>query len=141
MWPARSIRGNENVTLHFKLEKLALPVFGGYETILVSVQDEEYGTFLDTNVEFFQQSFSPPITNNNPNKQSRSIQTYREVSDREISEANLELMPGFRLSWYYTGMDFKPDPLLDFPLWKENHKYSKFNKDFIREANKMPSHV
>ena len=70
------------------------------------------------------------------NDLSRKFWTMRSVTDKEILEANLQMMPGFRLSWYYTGISFKPDPLLDFPIWKNSHEHSKFNKDFIREGIK-----
>ena len=58
----------------------------------------------------------------------------RDVSDREIAEANLKSMPGFRLSWYYTGMDFEPDPLMDFPIFNFRPEYSKLNEEFVREV-------
>ena len=104
---------------------------GGFDSFMVDDLD-----YLD-NREMFQQSYSPPALKYGPGftNSLRSITNYREVNDREISEANLKLMPGFRLSWYYTGNVFKPDPLLDFPIWKKSHKQSKFNKDFNREAN------
>ena len=134
VWPARSIRYNDNVTLHFKLEKLSLPVLGGFDDYIVDDLD-----YLD-NREMFQQSYSPPALKYGAGATNslRSITNFRQVNDREISEANLKLMPGFRLSWYYTGILFKPDPLLDFPIWKNRHTHSKFNKDFIREANNLP---
>ena len=49
-------------------------------------------------------------------------------------------MPGFRVKWNYTGIDFKPDPLLEYPVanYKEytfDTKTTKNNKEFIRKGN------
>ena len=40
------------------------------------------------------------------------VDNFRDVND--ISESNQKLMPGFRFSWNYTGVDFDPDPRPDF---------------------------
>ena len=77
------------------------------------------------------------------NDLSRKFWTMRSVTDKEILEANLQMMPGFRLSWYYSGIDLKPDPLLDYPVFNGNtftYQY-KNNKEFIREAYKKPSYI
>ena len=142
VWPARNIRYNENVTLHFKIEKLHLPVRGGIDDFISQDQNSDGLRYLDKNT-IQQISFSPPaiIDGSGTTSSLRFINNRREASNLEISETTLKLMPGFRLSWYYTGLDFKSDPLLEFPIWKNNHKFSKFNKDFIREANKKSSQI
>ena len=68
---------------------------------------------------------------------SRRVGANREiVSDREISEANLQMMPGFRYSWYYTGIDYH---LLN--SYDEDKKYkTEINQHFAREANKNSSY-
>ena len=125
LFPARSIRYNENVTLFFKIEQLSL--LGGFDKIMVFKNGVDLQMF-DANL--LDISFNPPISNTS-NGQYQNFQylyQLRDVSDREIAEANLRLMPGFRLTWYYTGIDFKPKP------FKDNLKYDKINKDFIREV-------
>ena len=71
---------------------------------------------------------------------SREFRFAREIrmSDMEISEANLQMMPGFRLRWNYTGIDLKLDPLLEYPVQNRRDWTVEFrdNKEFIREANK-----
>ena len=115
-------------------------MLGGWDDFISQYQDSDILRYLDKNT-IQQISFSPPaiIDGSGTTSSLRFINNRREASNLEISETNLKLMPGFRLSWYYTGMVFKPDPLLDFPIWKNNHKYSKFNKDFIREAKNKSS--
>ena len=50
------------------------------------------------------------------------------------SEMDMDLMPGFKLSWYYTGLEFTPDPLMEFPIFSNNYEYSKYNIDFVRKV-------
>ena len=121
--------------MHFKLEKNSMPV--GIDTINYAVGfATDNGAYLDfTNnigkdVEFSEKSWRVALDLGTHAR----MQAFRDVSEREIAEANLKLMPGFRFSWYYTGVDFNPDPLLDFPIWTNNYKYSKNNLYFIREA-------
>ena len=127
LWPARSIRYNENVTLHLKIERLILPVLGGFDDLAVSIYEKT--RLVDVE---FNYNYTPPTSI--PAKGLQMLTTSRDISDGEIAEANLKLMPGFQLSWYYTGMDFKPDPLMDFPIWRNQEKYSKLNKEFVREV-------
>ena len=115
----QSIWDNKNVTLHFKIENLNLDGIGdstgfGYGTGL-SAQP------IDKDVDFFEKSFTPPrgepcvgcIRIDDKRAPVQFLSLFRFVTDKEIAEANLKLMPGFRFSWYYTGMDFSPDPVLD----------------------------
>ena len=136
VFPPRSIRYNKSVTLHFKVEKLSMPVLGGFDDIAVS--DESYdNSYIAKKLNIFEKSFTPPANHEG----IQFIDSRREASDREIAEANLKLMPGFRLSWYYTGVDFNPDPLLDFPIWANNYKFSKNNYYFIREALNQKQYI
>ena len=114
MWPARSIRSNENVTLHFKIERE-----GSKDLSAHIIVDDKFS--LDPNVEFIQQSFSPPTMTFGMSSSYRSINVYRYYSE---DEANLKMMPGFRLSWYYTGMDFMSDPLLDFQNKRIDNRFN-----------------
>lgn len=126
LWPARDIRYNENVTLHLKIERLFLPILGGWDDLSVSIYDKE--RLVEREFNF---NYTPPSST-----AARGIQyiaTNRDVSDREIAEAKLNKMPGFRLSWYYTGMDYKPDPIKNFPIWK-NQKLDTLNNEFVREV-------
>ena len=124
VYPAQSIRYNENITLHIKLEKLSLPLSVGHDAIVLSDKNESKQSGFKTEglaVNLLEKTYTPPTSQNSLDH--KLIKTKRMVSDYQISEANLKQMPGFRLSWYYTGLDFQPDPLHD----------TQTNKDFIRE--------
>ena len=131
VFPARSIRYNKNVTLHFKLEKLTLPVATGFDDMAIS-DDEVYEglSIVDPDAKLVYKSFNPPTGTG-----KQVLDANREITDSEIADLNMNMMPGFQFSWYYTGIDFTPDPLLDFPAWKKLDVYLIRNNDFIREAN------
>ena len=132
VYPARSIRHNENVTLHIKLERLPF-LLGGYAHDEIMVTDKNGGQIVAVNL--LDKSYTPP-TSQSLGYTHQIIHSLRDIIGREISNANIKIMPGFRLSWYYTGLDFKPDPLLDFQFFSDDDlKYSKLNKDFSRESS------
>ena len=166
--PSKSIRYNENVTLHFEIERLSFPMQSGFDNLYSP------NGLAPPKKKLFKTSFSPPARgdplsansynltgdpcspyttfygacvdeqtrNRMINDLSRQFRAFRIVTDKDISEANLQMMPGFRVSWFYTGIDVIPDSSLEYPVEVGNgNTYSyqyKNNKEFIREANKKP---
>jgi len=161
VWPSKSIRYNENVTLHLEIERWSFPESGvSYDSFYLpnSLAEEEK--------KVFNESFSPPARGdpksadsynlvgdscrnypyNDPCKDKktwhrmetdllRQFRAYRSVTNKEIYEANLQMMPGFRLSWYYSGIDIDPEPLFEYPeRFKDWSVQYKDNREFIREA-------
>ena len=160
--PSKSIRYNENVTLHFEIERLSIPVQSGFDNF------HSLNGQVPAKKKLFKISVSPPVsgdpiladsykfTYDLYNKYqdewawrqmqadlSRLVWAHRYVNDKEISEAKLQMMPGFRVSWYYTGNDLKQDPLLEYPMMDKKDWTIEFkdNKEFIREANKIPLNI
>ena len=102
--PPQSIVDNENVTLHFKIENLNLQVQNdatGFGTgkIITSLP-------IDKDLDSFEKKITPP-------GRIQFLDSFRFINDKDINEANLKLMPGFRFSWHYTGVDFNPDPYIN----------------------------
>ena len=100
VYPPMSLRNNTNVTLHFKLEKVSLTgISSGVEEISI----KKHGTI---NAGITSASFNFSTGERNVwLKLSR-----RWVSQNDISKLEMDFMPGFRLSWYYTGMDSVVSP-------------------------------
>ena len=90
--PPRSARKNENVTLHLKLEKLA-----------ISTEEEveiEYGY---GNIDYIDAEQTTVYTNFTPPSQYEYLLKFRRVvTSDDIETMEQEFMPGFRLSWWYT---------------------------------------
>ena len=123
--PARNISLNENVTLHVKIEKQSMTkLIAGKDEIYFN-SNEYFKSDITTN---FRETFTPP-------GRSRTFSTERKVSDIDIREMDTDdKMPGFRLSWYYTGMEFNPDPVVKSSEFLKNMPpgYDKFNNVFVR---------
>ena len=114
VYPPDSVRRNENMTLHFKIEKVSL-------TGLTSRSKEYFKVSgigkLDANQKTFYANFTPP-----PNK--AWIQLWRDVNINDLMAMKLDVMPGFRLSWWYTGDNVTPHPKF------KDEKY-RLNSDFV----------
>ena len=65
--------------------------------------------------------YTPPgIKYSNP---YQLIILFRNVSSEDIEEQKLDVMPGFRFSWWYTGKEVTPD---------QKYKNKGITKQFIR---------
>ena len=107
----KSVRNSSNVTLHFMIEKISLKD-------LSTGKDSFYGdtyTKLDEAELLFCKNFTPPSGN------GQTISLYRDVILPDVWKQQLNLMPGFRFKWYYTGTKIEPEA-----------NYYKVNKAFIR---------
>ena len=109
VYPPLSVLENENVTMHFKMEKASMLglTSGNFDFLMMSgikLGEDDNQTILYTN-------FTPP-------KGPSDYFTYkycrliRDVSFKDVETQELEVMPGFRLSWWYTaapGIEITPD--------------------------------
>ena len=119
--PARSVFSNENVTLHIEIEKVTSK---NLETRFDAFWFDD--TNLKRDVTFFQESFTPPGRNLDTWMPYRSLRIIQVISDSDINEMDTDdQMPGFRFTWYYTGMEFTPEPLMEFPEIEYIYEYSK----------------
>ena len=115
--PPVSLRDNENVTLHFKLEKVSM--------IGLSMDSEDKFDF-DFDIEELNDADQTTLYKNfTPPGEERFLYLSRYVSsDEEVDQQKLEMMPGFRLSWWYSGVaEITPD---------NGFKYYQHNKLFVR---------
>ena len=115
--PPHSLRANENVTLHFKLEKVSMKGFPHTEFLFI---DGRENGLIDDNLTTVYKNWTPPGKDH-----VLSLERYW-ISEEEVNQQRLEVMPGFRLSWWYTGVaNVKPD---------DRYKYYEHNKLFVRCA-------
>ena len=89
---------NPNVTLHFNVEKLSLKdLSSGQDTLSVD-------GLGDIKAERTHVSYNyTPALETAPNY--RNIKLSREVLSAEIRKQKLDLMPEFKFTWHYTGME------------------------------------
>ena len=93
--PPFSVEDNDNATLHFDLEKLSLNDLtnGKVSFYLSKVYD------INENTKYAYQNYTPPGSS------EKYLKLERKVSVEEVRNQKLELMPGFRFSWYYSGVE------------------------------------
>ena len=110
VYPPKSVKYNKNVTLHFKVEKISMTglTAGSGDEINLGPVPEKVQT---TNY-----NFTPPSN-------YRLLRLWRRVSTDDVIQQKLNFMPGFRLSWWYSGLEVTPD---------NKYKDENLNKLFTR---------
>ena len=101
IYPPPSVQNNPNVTLHFVIEKQLLKDLSmGYDGF--SEFDDEGKV---SNVAYInsRRNYTPPGSH-------QSIWFRRAVILADVKKQNLELMPGLKLTWHYSGIDVEKVP-------------------------------
>ena len=99
VYPPASLKKNRKVTLHFKVEKVSMTGLTGLSEDRVSVS----GLYtLDDGQTSAYTNFTPPGS-------VQHLEHLRDVSTKDIDAQILDIMPGFKLSWWYTGANVTPD--------------------------------
>ena len=103
IYPPENTKGNDNVTIHLNLEKFSikglLDTENNYFYMGVSIDVDKINAY---------KNFTPPLTKYGTDKRSMSQRRYS--NRREIASVKMEMMPGFRFSWWYTGENLEPQP-------------------------------
>jgi len=81
---------NENITFHVEIEK-------------VSIEEIGSDRFLFNYAEYNADTKNIPIIFTPPPRFGASTQLMRKVLPEDVRKMNMKLMPGFNLTWYYTG--------------------------------------
>ena len=113
VYPPENVVDNENVTLHFKVEKVSMTGLSGDSKDLVKM--DVMGD-LDADQTTAYTNLTPPV-------KYRDMYLRRVVSSEDVVTQKLDVMPGFRLSWWYTGAEVTPD---------SNYKEKEMTKQFVR---------
>ncbi len=108
------INKNVNITLHFKMEKVAMTELSSSRFDRYYVEGEGW---IDSEITIVTKNFT------NPSAQSKKVKLWRYVGTSDLETMSLETMPGFRFIWWYTGSNITAQP-----------KYSKYrmNKMFVK---------
>ena len=110
IYPPKSVFDNKNVTLHLMLDKL----------YMIGKESRTNSAFMegkiDLNKNFVYKNFSPPAVTDEwdyggNSEYSKSITIKRDISSSYLSETKINVLPGFRLSWWYTGDKVIQEPL------------------------------
>ena len=119
VFPPRNIRNNTNATLHFQLEKLSMRDFStenGEDTLYVGKMG--YMDMKHT-IMNFTPPLNKPVDEDDPCKNCRFMRLKRKIIDSDVKRQKLDTMPGFRFTWYYSGVEVEPEASY---LYKSNTK-------------------
>ena len=89
--PMDSVRENPNVTLNFDIETVTMDLSIGEDSILLGQE------LIPIHTTKMNKSFSPPGWDT-------YIVLKRETTHEDLKAVDMKLMPGFRLSWSFTGI-------------------------------------
>ena len=93
--PPNSIKYSPNVTLHFEIEKISMKHLSSGKDSLLSYANG-FG-LEEINENKVTKYYAPPSSN----PYLKMIRL--KVPSEEVEKQELDQMPGFRLSWYYSG--------------------------------------
>ena len=120
VYPPESVMNNTNVTLHFKVEQVSMTELAKDSKDTVSI-DRVPDDQMTAN-------FTPPGPDSYSPFPYRSVKLSRDVSSEDVESQRLDVMPGFRFSWWYSGAEVTPDNRF------KDEKMTKYNinKNFAR---------
>ena len=97
VYPPENVIKNPNVTLHFEIERISMKgLLYGHDSLQFGWDE------VIENIE--SQNYTPP-------GYSRYISLTRfNVIPSDVNRQKLNLMPGFRFKWYYSGAEVVPEP-------------------------------
>ncbi len=111
IFPPKSVKKNPNVTLHFDVEKVSM--IDLYDGLGVN------GNKLEAEQTFSSVNFTPPADT----YAGRYVDLTRNIINEELTNIEMELMPGFRLSWHYTGLEHNVEPDSQYSESQENQLF------------------
>ena len=93
--PPKSVKTNFNVTLHFEIDKILMEDLPLGQKDAFNTPSDGY---VQTNGEFMSRNYTPP-------GHSQFVELIRKVAVASVKKQNMDLMPGFKLTWYYSGQN------------------------------------
>ena len=93
VYPPESVKNNPNATLHFDIEKLSMKdMSAGYDRLQLGPGHK----IID--LSYLNKSYTPP-------GKLQQIRLFRKMVPSDVRKQKLELMPGFKLYWNYSGVE------------------------------------
>ena len=120
--PPESVRDNTNVTLHLKVQWIKADDFQG-ERFHMGENGNGIDSYKYDPGSSFEWNQSPPITWRSRDYVSIHIERGTITKLKEIKNLQQEMMPGFKLTWFYSGQEVVPEAY---------YQKMDLNKAFIR---------
>ena len=115
VYPPKSVGRNEEVALHFNLEKASLTGLSEDSWDWMMVDEHFLEGWLTSDA----LNFTPPATD-------RKVKLSRHINlrnDDDLTNNEMDSMPGFRLNWHYTGLGDNVTPDSKYSDSEENQLF------------------
>ena len=89
-----SVMDDKDVKMTFDIHKNTMKKISGYD--YMNMNDDDGDIHIDGDLTHWSKTITNPIS-----KDGYIVGYHRQVSQDDIKSMNLEMMPGFRLTWYY----------------------------------------
>ena len=97
--PPKSVRFNRKISLHFDVEKVSMKhLTSGQDNLHLSGSHANVGVEINN----MSKTYKPPGFH-------QIVTLAREVTEKDAQRQKLVLIPGFKLTWYYTGEQVEPE--------------------------------
>ena len=123
IFPPRSLRSNENVTLNVVVDKVSLKMKDLFGMDEFWAGDTPYGENVRNN----------DFDMNPPPSDELCIQLKRIVAKEDIEKMNLDLMPGFKVRWNFSGDINLPEfeyELQYYNVYNEEYDYLYYDNKY-----------
>ena len=99
IFPPVSFKNVTNVTLHIEIQKVSM-------IHLTTGKDRIYLNYQQLDSSHFRKNITPPLENES--QQKHYISFIRSVIQNDVENQKLDTMPGFKLTWSYSGLVKEP---------------------------------
>ena len=122
IYPPNSLMNNPNVTLHVEIEKSTMnDLLGGQDTFL-TFSNDWFSDDVNSSARVINKNYSPPGDYGN------KVSLIRKVTEKDLKEIDMKVMPGFRLIWFYSGNFSEAD-------LKSAYSDADKTKEFVRNGS------
>ena len=104
IYPPESQRNNTNVTLHFDIYKTSMKDLSSSFAYENDFSVSDLGRIYP-DIKQISKDYSPPA----PIEHNKHISVKVNAILSDVRKQKIDLMPGFKLTWYYTGMKHRAD--------------------------------
>ena len=132
---SQNYKMNKNVTLHVNVETITMrkeaKIYNGQKPVkdwirITNNTNRYTKLYVPLETKHYYEKYNPPGSN------EKMFYTERVVSMEDVRKQSLALMPGFKLSWYYSGIKVEPYPYYagyhDTKTFIRNDSMQKHNK-------------
>ena len=117
----QGVTDNPNITFHFDIEKVSMEGLStGYDNYFYNFIPQQF-LQIPANKNRVGATFTPP------NSIGGQVNNGRKVSLQELRKQKIDLMPGFKITWHYSGE--KVEPFAKYSKYESNSAFIRYKPE------------